>query len=177
MGISPRVLIPLNCPLQHLCTSGCYTMDWDDAGDQWCHARGNDVGSQFASRCCSWVRVTSPGDGLHNNCNGFVPIMDRLARRGKKLKLKQDLQSGPPTAPRLSGEIRLEEVSFQYDQNAPMVPTRISMCTSGAGQKIAIVGRQAPVRVPWGNLLLVCTCQRRALSSMMRSRYPSAELS
>ena len=42
--------------------------------------------------------------------------------------------------PRLSGEIRLEQVSFQYDQNSPMVLHDINVHIL-PGQKVAIVGR------------------------------------
>jgi ATP-binding cassette subfamily B protein len=55
--------------------------------------------------------------------------------------------------PRLSGEICLEGVQFQYDPNSPMVLQDINVHIK-PGQKVAIVGRTGSGKSTLGNLLL-----------------------
>jgi ATP-binding cassette subfamily B protein len=55
--------------------------------------------------------------------------------------------------PALSGEITLQQVSFQYDEQAPKVLQDISLHIS-AGQKVAIVGRTGSGKSTLGKLLL-----------------------
>lgn len=55
--------------------------------------------------------------------------------------------------PRLSGQITLKQVSFQYDANAPKVLKDIDIQIK-AGQKIAIVGRTGSGKSTLGKLLL-----------------------
>jgi ABC-type bacteriocin/lantibiotic exporter with double-glycine peptidase domain len=55
--------------------------------------------------------------------------------------------------PRLTGEIRLEGVQFQYDPNSPMVLQEIDVHIQ-SGQKVAIVGRTGSGKSTLGNLLL-----------------------
>jgi ATP-binding cassette, subfamily B, bacterial len=55
--------------------------------------------------------------------------------------------------PRLSGEIRLEGVQFQYDPNSPMVLQEINVYIR-PGQKVAIVGRTGSGKTTLGNLML-----------------------
>ncbi len=65
---------------------------------------------------------------------------------------EQDLKlvSQPP---KLTGEIRLEQVSFQYDPNSPPVLHDIDVHIR-PGQKVAIVGRTGSGKTTLGNLLL-----------------------
>ncbi|HXR64849.1 MAG TPA: peptidase domain-containing ABC transporter [Ktedonobacteraceae bacterium] len=55
--------------------------------------------------------------------------------------------------PRLTGQITLKQVSFQYDANAPKVLRDIDV-QIGPGQKIAIVGRTGSGKSTLGKLLL-----------------------
>jgi ATP-binding cassette, subfamily B, bacterial len=55
--------------------------------------------------------------------------------------------------PRLTGQITLKQVSFQYDANAPKVLRDIDV-QIGSGQKIAIVGRTGSGKSTLGKLLL-----------------------
>jgi ATP-binding cassette subfamily B protein len=55
--------------------------------------------------------------------------------------------------PRLSGQIRLEYVSFQYDPQSPLVLHDINVAIS-PGQKVAIVGRTGTGKTTLGMLLL-----------------------
>ncbi|MBV9688582.1 MAG: peptidase domain-containing ABC transporter [Ktedonobacteraceae bacterium] len=65
---------------------------------------------------------------------------------------EQDLQK-VASPPKLSGYIRLESVSFQYDQQAPVVVRNVSLSIL-PGQKVAIVGRTGSGKSTLGNLLL-----------------------
>jgi len=65
---------------------------------------------------------------------------------------EQNLQS-VSQPPRLSGEIRLDGVQFQYDLNSPMVLQEINVQIQ-PGQKVAIVGRTGSGKTTLGNLLL-----------------------
>ncbi len=65
---------------------------------------------------------------------------------------EQDIQS-VSQPPKLTGEIRLQNVSFQYDPNSPMVLRDINLHIK-PGQKVAIVGRTGSGKSTLGNLLL-----------------------
>jgi ABC-type bacteriocin/lantibiotic exporter with double-glycine peptidase domain len=55
--------------------------------------------------------------------------------------------------PRLTGQIELKQVSFQYDLDAPVILKDIDLCIR-SGQKIAIVGRTGSGKSTLGKLLL-----------------------
>ncbi|MFN6565703.1 peptidase domain-containing ABC transporter [Dendronalium sp. ChiSLP03b] len=57
------------------------------------------------------------------------------------------------TAPRLTGRIELDRVSFRYDRNAPSVLHNISLSIE-PGQKIALVGRSGSGKSTLAKLLL-----------------------
>jgi HlyB family type I secretion system ABC transporter len=67
-------------------------------------------------------------------------------------KAEQELQT-VSDAPKISGRIELRDVSFRYDQNAPLVLEDISVSIK-PGQKIAIVGRTGSGKSTLGKLLL-----------------------
>lgn len=67
-------------------------------------------------------------------------------------KAEQELQT-VSEAPKLSGRIELRDVSFRYDQNAPLVLEDISVSIK-PGQKIAVVGRTGSGKSTLGKLLL-----------------------
>jgi len=56
-------------------------------------------------------------------------------------------------APQLRGEMRLEQLSFQYDPNSPMVLRDINLHIK-TGQKVALVGRSGSGKSTLGSLLL-----------------------
>jgi ATP-binding cassette subfamily B protein len=77
--------------------------------------------------------------------------LDRLADvTAAKPEQDQQLVQVPP---RLSGNVQLENVNFQYDPNSPKVLHDIKL-TVNAGQKIAIVGRTGSGKSTLGKLLL-----------------------
>jgi len=65
---------------------------------------------------------------------------------------EQDLQKTVPP-PRLSGHITLQNVSFQYDPQSPMVLRNINVEIK-PGQKVALVGRTGSGKSTFGSLLL-----------------------
>jgi ABC-type bacteriocin/lantibiotic exporter with double-glycine peptidase domain len=65
---------------------------------------------------------------------------------------EQDIQTVQPP-PRLSGEIELKNVSFQYDPDAPEILSNISIRIE-PGQKVALVGQTGSGKSTLGKLLL-----------------------
>jgi ABC-type bacteriocin/lantibiotic exporter with double-glycine peptidase domain len=66
---------------------------------------------------------------------------------------EQPLHGDAPVHEPIKGSIRLQDVHFRYDPNAPCVLERISM-TIEAGQKVAIVGRTGSGKSTLARLLL-----------------------
>jgi ABC-type bacteriocin/lantibiotic exporter with double-glycine peptidase domain len=105
---------------------------------------------------------------LNSLASSVLTPISSLVSSGKQLQLvrshldriadvveadpEQNLQS-VFQPPRLTGEIRLEGVHFQYDPNSPMVLQDINVHIK-PGQKVALVGRSGSGKSTLGNLLL-----------------------
>ncbi|HEU5198288.1 MAG TPA: peptidase domain-containing ABC transporter, partial [Ktedonobacterales bacterium] len=81
---------------------------------------------------------------VHSHLERVADVMDA--------EPEQDIHS-IQEPPRLSGYIQLEQVSFQYDPQSPVVLRDINLVIT-PGQKVAIVGRTGSGKSTLGNLLL-----------------------
>jgi ABC-type bacteriocin/lantibiotic exporter with double-glycine peptidase domain len=81
---------------------------------------------------------------VHSHLERVADVMDA--------EPEQDIHS-IREPPRFSGQIQLEQVSFRYDPQSPVVLRDISVVIK-PGQKVAIVGRTGSGKSTLGNLLL-----------------------
>ncbi len=96
----------------------------------------------------------SPLGSLANSGQKLQVVRSHLERIGDVLEsdTEQDLQ-GVQHPPRLTGRIKLDHVSFQYDPNSPKVLQDITVDIE-QGQKVAIVGRTGSGKSTMGKVLL-----------------------
>ena len=98
--------------------------------------------------------LLGPVTSLVNSCRQIQLVHSHIERLADVIEAEpeQDIQA-VSQPPRLSGQIRLEQVFFQYDAQSPPVLQNINLSIK-PGQKIAIVGRTGSGKSTLGSLLL-----------------------
>jgi ATP-binding cassette subfamily B protein len=133
--------------------------------------------SSFSSIALLWVGATQVLKGsmsigtmlaLNSLAGSFLSPLSSVVGRAQQLQLVQanlerltDITAGEPeqhqqvvqSPPKLSGHVRLENVSFRYSSDGEDVLRSINLMIR-AGQKIAIVGRTGSGKSTLGKLLL-----------------------
>jgi ATP-binding cassette, subfamily B, bacterial len=95
-----------------------------------------------------------PLSSLVSNGQRLQLVGAHLERLADVLTAESEQQLQPvQTAPKLTGNIEFQQVSFRYDANAPLVLHNISF-TIEPGQKIALVGRSGSGKSTLAKLLL-----------------------
>jgi ATP-binding cassette subfamily B protein len=114
---------------------------------------GMQVGVMLALNALA-TSVLTPVSSLVSTGQQLQLVRSHLDRLADVVEAEpeQNLQA-VSQPPRLSGEIYLEGVEFQYDRNSPMVLQDINVHIQ-PGQKVAIVGRTGSGKSTLGNLLL-----------------------
>jgi ABC-type bacteriocin/lantibiotic exporter with double-glycine peptidase domain len=104
----------------------------------------NALASAVLSPLCSLVVAVNQLQLVHSHLERIADVVEA--------KPEQEMQC-VAHPPRLTGNIQLERVSFQYDPHSPLVLREISVQIT-SGQKVAIVGRSGSGKSTLGNLLL-----------------------
>jgi ATP-binding cassette, subfamily B, bacterial len=111
------------------------------------------LGTMLALNALS-IAFLTPLTTLVANGQNLQVISSHLERISDVLEAEPEQDSHATyLQPHLSGAIRLEQVDFQYDSQAPLVLREISR-EIRAGQKVAIVGRTGSGKSTLGYLLL-----------------------
>ena len=100
------------------------------------------------------IAFLTPLTTLVNNGQNLQLIASHLERISDVLEAQpEQVSSAVHLPPQLRGDVRLAQVDFQYDAQAPLVLKEITL-NIRAGQKVAIVGRTGSGKSTLGHLLL-----------------------
>jgi ABC-type bacteriocin/lantibiotic exporter with double-glycine peptidase domain len=112
-----------------------------------------EIGTMLALSALAGEFLT-PLSSLANSGQLLQMARSHIERLGDVIEAEpeQDTRSTQPP-PRLSGQIELKRVRFQYDRHAPAILKDIDLSIQ-PGQKIAIVGRTGSGKSTLGKLLL-----------------------
>lgn len=111
------------------------------------------LGTMLALNALS-IAFLTPLTTLINNGQSLQLIASHLERLTDVMEVEPEQDcSTVQLPPRLQGSVRLEQVDFQYDAQAPLVLKDITLDIHN-GQKVAIVGRTGSGKSTLGHLLL-----------------------